>query len=142
MKILKLQERRGISTFIAVLLMMVLAVSAGVVIYSYTMGFLGGLGGTQTPGAMSLDTAKCDGTTHVLTAYVRNIGKGSIDFDEAYVDGVQVPSDNFTASPDLLTEGSVSTVTITYWSFTAPNTYEIKLVAADNTQLAFNVKCE
>ena len=139
---MKLQERKGISTFIAVLLMMVLAVSAGVVIYSYTMGFLGGLGSTQIPGAMSLDTATCSETTHVMTAYIRNIGKGSIDFDKAYVDGALVPANNFSASPDPLTEGLVSTVTITYWSFTAPNTYEIKLVATDNTQLAFTVKCE
>lgn len=138
----KFNKGRGISTFIAVLLMMVLAVSAGVVIYSYTMGYLGSLGSTQTPGAISLDTATCSGTTHVMTAYVRNIGKGSIDFDKAYVDGVLVPASNFTASPDPLTEGGVSTVTITYWSFTAPKTYEIKLVATDNTQLAFNVKCK
>lgn len=139
---LKLRNKRGISTFIAVLLMMVLAVSAGVVIYSYTMGYLGGLGGTQTPGAMSLDTATCDGSTHVMTAYIRNIGKGSISFDKAYVEGVLVPSGNFSASPDPLTEGGVSTVTITYWSFTAPKTYEIKLVAKDNTQLTFSVKCK
>lgn len=137
-----MRNKRGISTFIAVLLMMVLAVSAGVVIYSYTMGYLGGLGGTQTPGAMSLDTATCDGSTHVMTAYIRNIGKGSISFDKAYVEGVLVPSGNFSASPDPLTEGGVSTVTITYWSFTAPKTYEIKLVAKDNTQLTFSVKCK
>lgn len=138
---LNIRERRGISTFIAVLLMMVLAVSAGVVIYAYTMGYLGGLGGTQTPGAMSLDTATCDGSTHKMTAYIRNIGKGSISFDNAYVNGVLVPSSNFSASPDPLTEGDVATVTITYWSFTAPLTYEIKLVAKDSAQLTFNVKC-
>lgn len=139
---LKLKERRGISTFIAVLLMMVLAVSAGVVIYSYTMGYLGGLGSTQTPGAMSLDTATCSETTHNMTAYIRNVGKGSIDFDKAYVDGVLVESDNFSADPNPLPEGEVSTVTITDSSFTAPKTYEIKLVATDNTQLTFLVKCK
>ena len=136
------RAQRGVSTFIATLLMMVLAVSAGVVIYSYTMGYLGGLGGTSTPGAMSLDTASCDGATHVLTAYVRNTGKGSIAFDKAYVDGKLVPAANFTTSPDPLTEGEVSTITITYWAFTAPKTYEIKLVAKDNTQLSFTVKCK
>ena len=137
----ELSKKRGVSTYIAVLLLMVLAVSAGVVLYSYTMGALGGLGGTQTPGAMSLDTAKVNGTTHIMTAYVRNIGKSSIAFDKAYVDGTIVPANNFTASPDPLTEGNVATITITYWSFTAPITYEIKLVAQDNTQLSFNVKC-
>jgi len=135
-------KRRGVSTFIATLLLMVLSVSAGVVIYSYTMGYLGGLGGTSTPGAMSLDTANCNGTNHVLTAYIRNIGKGSISLDNAYVDGTLVPSANFTSNPDPLPEEQVSTVTITYWAFTAPKTYEIKLVAKDNTQLSFNIKCK
>jgi len=136
------RAQRGVSTFIATLLMMVLAVSAGVVIYSYTMGYLGGLGGTSTPGAMSLDTASCDGATHNMTAYVRNTGKGSIAFDKAYVDGALVPDSNFTRSPDPLSEGEVARVSVIYWDFQAPKTYEIKLVAKDNTQLSFTVKCK
>jgi hypothetical protein len=137
-----MEKRRntGVSTFIAVLLLMALAIAAGVVIYSYTMGYLGGLGGTSLPGAMSLDTSKCNGTSHILTAYVRNIGKGSISFDKAYVDGTQVPDMNFTATPDPLPPEEVATITITYSDFTPPTTYEIKLIAKDNTQLSFNVK--
>ncbi len=140
MKLMRERKRKGVSTFIAVLLLMALAIAAGVVIYSYTMGYLGGLGGTSLPGALSLDTANCDGATHVMTAYIRNIGKGSVSFDKAYVDGTQVPDANFTASPDPLPPEGVTTVTITYWTFSPPTTYEIKLVAKDNTQLTFNVK--
>ena len=136
------RTKRGVSTFIAVLLLMSLAVAAGVVIYSYTMGYLGGMGGTSLPGALSLDTAKCDGTTDILTAYVRNIGKGSISFDKAYVDGDLVPAANFTVDVDPLPSEQVATITITYTAFQAPTTYEIKLVAKDNTQLTFNVKAQ
>jgi hypothetical protein len=39
--------RRGISTFVASLLLMVLAVCAGVVMYAYTMGYLNGFNGPQ-----------------------------------------------------------------------------------------------
>lgn len=139
---MKGKSRKGVSTFIAVLMLMALAIAAGVVIYSYTMGYLGGMGGTSLPGALSLDTAKCDGTTHVMTAYVRNIGKGSISFDKVYVDGTLVPDGNFTRNPDPLPPEDVATITVTYWDFTAPTTYEIKLVAKDNTQLTFNVKAK
>lgn len=135
-------KRRGVSTFIAVLLLMALAVAAGVVIYSYTMGYLGGLGGTQMPGALSLDTATCDETTHTMTAYIRNIGKGSYSVDSAYVDGALVIAGNVTQSPDPLTEESVAQIDIVYWSFTAPQSYEIKIVGKDNTQLTFNVKAK
>jgi hypothetical protein len=71
-----------------------------------------------------------------MTAYVRNIGKGSISFDAAYVDGVNA---TFTATPDPVQPEEVAIVTVTY-PFTAPTTYEIKLVGKDNTQLTFNVK--
>jgi len=135
-------RRRGVSTFIAVLLLMALAVAAGVVIYAYTMGYLGGLGGTSLPGAISLDTANCDGTTHTLTAYIRNIGKGSISIDRVYVDGGLVPTGNVTQNPVPLPEEEVATVTVVYWSFTAPSSYEIKMIAKDNTQLTFTVKCK
>ena len=137
---LHIQKKRGVSTFIAVLLLMALAVAAGVVIYSYTMGYLGGLGGTQLPGALSLDTATCN-TTHMV-AYIRNIGKGSFSVDSAYVDGVMVPAGNVTQSPDPLDEEAVASVIIYYPAFTAPQSYEIKIVGKDNTQLTFNVKAK
>jgi hypothetical protein len=41
---LYLRKLRAVSTFIATLLLMILSFSAGVVIYSYTMGYLRGLG--------------------------------------------------------------------------------------------------
>jgi FlaG/FlaF family flagellin (archaellin) len=129
-------KNKGVSTFIAVLLLMALAVAAGVVIYSYTMGYLGGMGGSSLPGTLSLDTATCLESTGTMTAYVRNIGKGSISFDAVYVDGVNA---TFTATPDPLQPEDVAIVTVTY-PFTAPTTYEIKLVGKDNTQLTFNVK--
>jgi len=136
------RKQRGVSTFIAVLLLMALSVAAGVVIYSYTMGYLGGLGGTNLPGALSLDTATCSATTKNMTAYIRNIGKGSITIDKAYIDGVQVPAGNVTQIPDPIPEESVGRISVIFWSFAAPKTYEVKLVAIDNTQLTFNVKCK
>ena len=138
----KLKEQRGISTFIAVLLLMVLAVSAGVVLYAYTMGYLGNLGGTQTPGAMSVDTATLNATSDTMMAYIRNMGTSSIAIDNVYVAGVQIPSANITVSPDPIVEGSVSSVTVTLSPKTAGRTYEIKLIAKDNTMLVFNVKAE
>ncbi len=80
-------KKDGISTFIATLLLMVLAVSAGVVIYAYTMGYLGGFGGPQTMGAISLDTHNFADGTH-LQVYVRNIGKSTFELQSVYIDGV------------------------------------------------------
>lgn len=134
-------KQKGVSTFIAVLLLMSLAVAAGVVLYSYTMGYLGGIGGGTQIGTMSLDTASANATSNTLTAYVRNIGRSSLDFDTAYVDGNKIPAVNFSASPDPLPVEQVSTISIGV-DMSSGSTYEVKLVATDNTQLTFSVKAK
>ncbi len=130
-------EYRGISTFIATLLLMVLAVAAGAIIYAYTMGYLGGLGSSTTPGTLSLDSAKAEDDNGKLkiTAYVRNIGKGSVTLDKAYVDGTQIDIDK------TINEGAVEEITIsTNIDYKSGKTYEVKLVATDGTNLVFTVK--
>jgi len=139
-----MRENRGISTFIATLLLMVLAVAAGAIIYAYTMGYLGGLGGTETPGTLSLDYAKADVDSNTITAHVRNIGKGSLEIDNIYVDNKQVPDDQITFDDDgTLTEGELETVTIDcsdVVTLATGKTYEVKIVCTDGTHLTFSVK--
>jgi hypothetical protein len=148
-----MEKRKGISTFIATLLLMVLAVSAGVVIYAYTMGYMGGFGGTDMLGALSLDQATMSEGTAIdgtISAYIRNIGKTDIKIIDAYVAGEQA---NVTDGPNLYVEidqGEVEEVTINEDSITASGhvawtigkTYDVKLICEDNTQITFSVKCE
>jgi hypothetical protein len=136
-------EKRGISTFIATLLLMVLAVSAGVVIYAYTMGYLGGYGGTDTLGAMSLDQGNMlDDST--ITVYIRNTGKTTLNLIEldgaaCYVDGELAA---ITTGSEI-EEGVTSPITITAaQTLEVGKTYNVKLIATDNTQLSFNLKCK
>jgi FlaG/FlaF family flagellin (archaellin) len=136
-----LRSRKAVSTFIAVLLLMALAVAAGVVIYSYTMGYLGGMGGTSTMGTISLDTVTANSTSTTIVAYIRNIGQSTINFDKAYVDGVQIQDVNFTASPDPLPVEQVSTITIGV-NMNSGTTYTVKVIGTDNTQLTFSVKAK
>jgi hypothetical protein len=130
------KNRKGISTFIATLLLMVLAVSAGVVIYAYTMGYLGGFGGPQTMGAISLDTYNFNTAGTQLRVYVRNIGKSTFELQSVYIDGVSVPTADF--SKPVITENNVGDTTITYTFDTL--THVIKLIGVDNTQISFNAK--
>jgi Rieske Fe-S protein len=132
------RKKRGISTFIATLLLMVLAVSAGVVIYAYVMGYLGGFGGTETLGSMSLDTASVTPAGSV-TAYLRNTGKIALTVDKVYVDGSVVLSTP-TTDPSPIVESGVGILTFTITSFKPGTTYTIKVVCKDNTQLSFNIK--
>ncbi len=110
-------KRKGISTFIATLLLMVLAVSAGVVIYAYTMGYMGGFGGTDTLGAMSVDESSLT-SAGTLSVYVRNIGKTAIAFDKIYFEGTEIDATDTSVtivyeSGSALAEGDVASLTIT-----------------------------
>jgi len=153
------RKKRGISTFIATLLLMVLAVSAGVVIYAYVMGYLGGFGGTETLGSMSLDNAKLtiapESINTYLKVYIRNTGKVALTPVTAYIDGVKVDLTydlNGGESPDTwpVIEGAVFLLHIDYDDYTpaipghfkweAGKTYTIKVICKDNTQLSFSVK--
>jgi hypothetical protein len=129
------KKRKGISTFIATLLLMVLAVSAGVVIYAYTMGYLGGFGGPQTMGAISLDTYNFGSATSIQV-YVRNIGKTTFQLQSVYIDGSSTGV-SFTALS--LNENGVGSTTITVPDV-GTTTHVIKIIGVDNTQISFNAK--
>ena len=141
-KIKKLfRAKRAFSPVIAALILMLLAVAAGVVVYSYTMGWVGGAtkseGGQY--GELSLDAATAVASTNTITAYVRNIGGKSVTPHKAYVDDSQATSITPTTAID---EGDVATLTInaTNPGLTAGTTYEVKIVCTDGTSLTFSVK--
>jgi FlaG/FlaF family flagellin (archaellin) len=72
-------KRKGISTFIATLLLIVLAVAAGVVVYAYVMGFLGGIAVETRSGTLQIQSiGESSGVLHI---YARNIGGGSVKLD-------------------------------------------------------------
>jgi hypothetical protein len=161
------KNRKGISTFIATLLLMVLAVAAGVVIYAYTMGYLGSFGGPQTMGAISLDTTSLNVDSQLgavgVTSYIRNIGRTAFIVDSVYVNGMKIAPQNTTGSikgytftpASGINEGSVGTLWIDQSpvidgtqkttktiavNFIGSTTYDIKIIGKDNTQLSFQVK--
>ncbi len=141
-------ERKGVSTYISVLLLIVVVIAGGMLIYGYTMGWFGRLGGEGEMGTLSFDEVGADGAANTITVYVRNVGSSSVTLDAAYVEGAVLPDANVTingvamttATP--ITEGSVATVVITNWGMNSGSTYEVRLVGVDNTQLVFSVKAD
>lgn len=134
------KAKRAFSPVIAALILMLLAVAAGVVVYAYTMGWVGGAtkGEGGQYGELSLDSATAVASTNTITAYVRNIGGKSVTTDEAYVDDFQATS----ITSITIAEGAVVTITINATSpgLAANTTYEVKIVCTDGTSLTFSVK--
>jgi hypothetical protein len=130
--------KKGISTFIAVLLMMVLAVSAGVVIYAYTMGYLGSFGAPTQNRAAQIQSIAVVGDE--VWVYLKNTGTGSIPIESpnsnirAYVNDVPVtlPQTGFTdPSTPTLDEGDTVKIKLPMASFNDGQTNKIKIVTVD-----------
>ena len=138
-------ERKGVSTYISVLLLIVVVIAGGILIYGYTMGWFGRLGGEGEMGTLSLDESSANAT--FIKVYVRNVGSSSVTLDLAYVDGEQVAQTAvYVDDVDLTTatsigQGDVVTVEITNTGVSG-TTYEVRLVAVDNTQLVFSVRAD
>ena len=128
--------KRGISTFIAVLLLMVLAVAAGVLIYAYTMGYLGSMTNVVPQvGALEVQSVAQNPANGDLWIYLENIGKGSVKVDPAdpsiivYIDGSPTP---FTSSPTTIAEGATSLIDVPITA-TVGTTHTFKIVSKDGT---------
>lgn len=131
-------KRKGVSTFISVLILMLLAIAGGTMIYGYTIGALGNLVETPSQGIIALDTVKIDASTHLLTAYIRNSGREDVRVDNIYIDDTIVPGANMTVSLTPISEGEIATVTVTWWQFTSDHSYNVIIVSDDGSKLTFN----
>ncbi len=141
-------ERKGVSTYISVLLLIVVVIAGGILIYGYTMGWFGRLGGEGEMGTLSFDEVSASGSTNLITVYVRNVGSSSVTLDAVYVEGTVIADADVTVNTVAMTtqttivEGAVATVVIDASSLTSGMTYEVRMVGIDNTQLVFSVKAD
>jgi flagellin-like protein len=84
-------NKKGVSPIIATLLLIVIAVAAAVVTYSFVMGITGTTTGTTiAQGQLTYDAYKVDktgGNNYLLTAYIRNSGGKSVILNSTYLAG-------------------------------------------------------
>src|SRR5271166_4822029 len=81
-------KKKAISPIIATLLLILIAIAAGVVVYAYVIGFVGNstgnTGGSQNQ--LSLDQVSVASATSSfpVTAFVRNLGPSTESFDVGF----------------------------------------------------------
>ncbi|RWX73948.1 MAG: hypothetical protein Metus_0727 [Candidatus Methanosuratincola subterraneus] len=137
MRKFSLKARKGVSPIIATLLLIIIAVAAAVVTYSFVMGFIGGVGTGQSGTAQfSIDTYNYDPEDQSFTIYIRNIGTKQVSLSSLYIDGV-LKSNGYSPSGNFAV-GNVTTLTVDATDL-GPGTHVIKLVFSDGTPLEFNV---
>ncbi len=140
--------KRAFSPVIAALILMMLAVAAGVVAYAYVMGWLGGAttttGGTQ--GRLQYDSISATASDDVIKIYVRNIGGKDVLLEAIYVDGTKF--DNSTAI--TTSSGTLSVKELGYLEVDTTGTtdilegyfYEVKVSCTDGTVVSQSVEVD
>jgi hypothetical protein len=142
------KKRHGISAFMSVVLLMLLAVAAGSILYTYVMGTLGSNLDSDLPtGKITMDSATL--TTDLLTVYVRNVGNKAFELSSIYVDdalistGYTIEVDGGDPSTNLIDPDALGVVTAdNAGAWTSGTNYKIKLVGLDGTTLTFSIQAQ
>lgn len=129
--------RRAVAPVIATLLLIAIAVAAGIIVYVFVNSLSGGLtqqGGQQVADQVSMDAYSYPsaGTTPVFV--LRNIGSSSVTVSQIYFDGnlCQASGVTCTAAPTLTTSGGCTAATLP--SVCATGTYtQVTLTTAAQT---------
>jgi hypothetical protein len=144
MKMLKkvFGSKRAFSAVIASLILMLLAVAAGVVVYAYVMGWIGGQTQvSQRTGKMSFDSIYANAST--IRMYVRNVGGGDLLVAKIYVDGVEKENNTIqipAAGYSLPVQSSVYLEVSN--SMTADYFYKVDISCKDGTALSQSVQAK
>jgi archaeal type IV pilus assembly protein PilA len=110
-------NRRAISPIIATLLLILIAIAAGVIVYAYVVGFIGN---STTNGGGSTNTLSMDQlnlaskvSNFPATAYVRNLGPSSEGFNTGFYLKSATVNAQFTPAVSLtLASGSISVTNV------------------------------
>jgi len=139
-----LRTQRAFSTVIASLILMMLAVSAGVLVYSYVIGWLGGATQTTggTKGQLQFDSIYADATADTIKIYVRNVGGKNLLLSKVYVDGVLKANATVIADAGVsITVQSVAYLEVSN-TMTAGYFYEVKVTCKDGTLVSQSVEAK
>ncbi|MGD0804299.1 MAG: Ig-like domain repeat protein [Candidatus Bathyarchaeia archaeon] len=141
-----MSKHRGISTYIAVLILIIIAIIAGLLIYAYTMGYIGGF--NVGAGGNELQIESTSQTNGQLLLYVKNIGQNSLKLNPATPSNARVYVDDVSVLyqikeleyANLLPSGSTCTIGILVSQTWVGNTVQVKVVADDGTFVVTTVK--
>ncbi len=142
---MRVPSRLGISSIISVVLLILIAVSVGIIIYAFATGWVGSrLGGTVGPSTiLTIEKAWCNATLNACTLMVRNDGSRTVSIVRAYIAD---PSGRVYLvtypTPIRVSPGNVSRVTVKSSDLTlsAGYTYRVTVVANDGTEASTTIK--
>ena len=138
----KIDNEKGVSPVIAVLLMIAIAVAAAILVYVWSMGLIGTLttgGGSQTREQVIVDAYSWNQTGNTITLYARNVGSAEVILDAVYVGGNMASTNMGTTLPVL---GPVIQVDVTPGgTYTSGVAYTMKVITKTGGVFTFSLIC-
>lgn len=146
------KQLKAVSPVIATLLLILIAIAAGVVVYAYVLGFVGSStrGGSVATGALAIEAADLKrGLSNAnATIYLRNVGGVptsllSVSVFLVFPDGTELKATAISAfSPTSINPGSTASGTYQFTSsnVSAGQIYTVKVIADDGTSTVFSVR--
>ncbi|MGB9879264.1 MAG: archaellin/type IV pilin N-terminal domain-containing protein [Anaerolineae bacterium] len=144
MRKFSLKSKKGVSPIIATLLLIVIAVAAGVVVYSFVMGFIGGVSTGQSGQAQFVVDTYSVNTNGTIAVYIRNIGTKNVGPQTVYLNGAPANTDDVKINGSAFSStawpvGSVTTFLLNNTSVLRTGANTVKIVFADATPFEFTV---
>jgi hypothetical protein len=138
------RAKKAFSAIIASLILMLLAVAAGVVVYGYVMGWIGGA--TTNPhqsGHLSFDSIYANVTGSKILLAVRNVGGTTVVLDQVYVNGNNATGSCTPTISGLasLAPQAVVALNVTY-TMTSSVYYNIQVTCKDGTLISQSVQAQ
>jgi len=135
---------KGISPVIATIILVLIAVVAGVLLWLWTSGFTSALPAQQQAlyERIKIEGVKVDTTQNKVIAYVRNVGNVNVSISTVYIlkpDGTIIEVFNLAGTTiTSVSPGSVAKVTVTVTqTYTAGYAYTIKVVTANGAEATY-----
>jgi hypothetical protein len=134
------RSKTAFSAVIASLILMLIAVAAGVVVYAYVMGWIGNASqSSANTGVISIDSVSANATQVKL--YIRNSGGSDVMLDKVYIAGTAVTNATGSTHVALAVQDSV------YLQFDSQTLqtgkfYEVKAVCVDGTTVSTSVEAK
>jgi len=131
-----IRNARALSPIFAVLILIAIAVIAGIIVYMFTSGYLGTMmgGGTAGQEKVAIESVQVNNSTSI-TLWAKSTGGGPVDITEVILrdtSGNQVGAP-FTVAVNLPADGTLTAVTATV-SLTAGQVYTAALVSKVGNQ--------
>jgi len=134
------KNKTAFSAVIASLILMLIAVAAGVVVYAYVMGWLGGAQQNSTStGRLQVDSITASTSGSAIQIYVRNIGGVDLVLSKCYVQGTEVAvNGSSTTLPASLPVQSTACLQFSQ-SMIVGKFYSVEVVCTDGTTISTSV---